>query len=609
MNKTQISAELIRNHKKIVFIGHRGTGKSELLKRLQDSGQFSHYQFLDLDSEIEKTQEKSISEIFHSVGEVQFRELEKSVFANLFQANSAFIISVGAGFAVDQIPDEAYVFWIRRASDQRGRIFLDRPRLNPELSELEEFKQRYQLRQPKYAQRADEIYEIPEGRTASALDVEFFKIPENPKESAAGADSQAGFTFLRSFFEKKKWIMNFLKFQKFSFIELRTDLLTRPEMQEVIEIFGRDQRYILSFRADENGNPPDMMSMRWLQKMVKDFKIQDVDWDQDLGPAIPETTIISSHSSEPPASDASGNIHLKWAPVVKNWMQLDRLYAWWDFDRENRSLLPRSEADRQWTWIRLFLKGKQKLNFVQFFGGSALDQPTWAEWLKTDSTAQSFAAVLGFPVSHSASPEFHHSFFARKQMNFYALTIEPTDFETAFGLLNELGLCACAVTSPLKAVVADFFGHHGQVMNTLYRDQDGGWLCDNTDQPALKDLFETIKDQPCIVWGGGAMQTNLRSLLLKATEYSASLGKPREESHSSAEIGNAAKILIWGAEPLAKTPQEHGLAWPLEVVYDLNYREDSQARAFAKNIQARYVSGEDLFKKQALRQQDLWKGL
>jgi shikimate 5-dehydrogenase len=336
--------------------------------------------------------------------------------------------------------------------------------------------------------------------------------------------------------------------------------------------------------------------------MIKDFQIQEVDWDQDLGPSIPEATIISSHSSEPPA----GEVHLKWSPVVKNWTQLDRLYAWWDFDRESRSFLPRSENDRIWTWMRLFLKGKQKLNFVQFFGGSASDQPTWPEWIKTDSSAKSFAAVLGHPISHSMSPEFHHQFFAQKKMNFFALDIEPFDFETAFGLLNELGLCACAVTSPLKAVVADFLGHHEQVMNTLYKDQDGGWICDNTDQPALEELLGHFKSRSCVVWGGGAMQSNLRSLLSKATEYSASQGRPRSDSSISPK---SVEILIWAAEPLAQSPSDHGLDWAPAVVYDLNYREDSMARAYAKRIRARYVSGEELFIKQALRQQDLWKGL
>lgn len=593
-------SKLIRNHEKIVLIGHRGAGKSQLLNRLKESGAFSHYQFFDLDSEIEKECSERITQIFQSKGEQNFRDVEKSVFSKLFQARGPFVLSVGAGFAVEDIPSEAYVFWVKRDSDSRGRIFLDRPRLDANLSDLEEFQHRFQQRNPKFQQRADEIYEIPEGRTSGQLDVHFFKDPQDTADSKAKA--MAGFTFLRSYFEKKKWVENFLKFQKWSFIELRTDLLTRPEMQEVIEIFGRQQRYILSFRTGEEGSTVDALSLRWFQKMIKDFQIQEVDWDQELGPSIPETTIISSHSSEPP----SGEVHLKWAPRVKNWTQLDRLYAWWDFDRDNRSFLPRSDDNRAWTWMRLFFKEKQKLNFVQFFGGSASDQPTWAEWIRTDSEAKSFAAVLGHPIMHSMSPEFHHHFFALKKMNFFALDIEPFDFETAFGLLNEMGLSACAVTSPLKAVVADFFGHHGQVINTLYKDQDGGWLCDNTDLPALKELLGHIKDQSCVVWGGGAMQTNLRSMLLKATEYSASQGSPRESAHAG---HGPVQTLIWAAEPLAKSPLDHALDWAPAVVYDLNYREDSLARAYAKSIKAQYVSGEELFRKQAQRQQDLWKGL
>ena len=70
---------------KMVLIGHRGVGKSQLLKRMKFYHQLVHpdISYFDLDQEISARQGKSISQVFDECGEAQFRQLERQVFQEL----------------------------------------------------------------------------------------------------------------------------------------------------------------------------------------------------------------------------------------------------------------------------------------------------------------------------------------------------------------------------------------------------------------------------------------------------------------------------------------------------------------------------------------------
>ena len=121
---------------------------------------------LDLDQEIEKFQQKSISEIFRSVGEEIFREMEQDVIGNLMElhgeADCDVYICLGAGFK-GEIPREAHVIWVQRATDVDGRVFLDRPRLNPNDTSISEYFSRYQKRRIHYMTHCQEEFDLEEG--------------------------------------------------------------------------------------------------------------------------------------------------------------------------------------------------------------------------------------------------------------------------------------------------------------------------------------------------------------------------------------------------------------------------------------------------------------
>ena len=140
------------------LIGHRGTGKTSLLQRLQIYGQ-GQLPVFDLDREIEKTTGKKIAEIFEDRGEEFFRELEKKVLTKLIETQPKMVCALGAGFPLGSyvFPAMCEIVWVRRASDSWGRVFTDRPRLNTELSARDEYLERFQQREVLFSRNFDWI--------------------------------------------------------------------------------------------------------------------------------------------------------------------------------------------------------------------------------------------------------------------------------------------------------------------------------------------------------------------------------------------------------------------------------------------------------------------
>ena len=82
----------------IYLIGMMGAGKSTIGPLLAD--QLS-YAFLDTDPTIEKLVGQSISEIFETVGEPEFRQIETQVLAEV-SAYVRLVVATGGGIAVER---------------------------------------------------------------------------------------------------------------------------------------------------------------------------------------------------------------------------------------------------------------------------------------------------------------------------------------------------------------------------------------------------------------------------------------------------------------------------------------------------------------------------
>jgi shikimate kinase len=79
---------------KIFLIGLPGCGKTTLGRQLAEKLSLP---FLDLDSEIEKSEGKTVQEIFATKSENHFREIESSTLKTLCQKNNNFVMATGGG--------------------------------------------------------------------------------------------------------------------------------------------------------------------------------------------------------------------------------------------------------------------------------------------------------------------------------------------------------------------------------------------------------------------------------------------------------------------------------------------------------------------------------
>lgn len=79
---------------KIVLIGYMGSGKSSIGEKLATVLGFP---FSDLDSEIEKQEGCSASEIFSKKGEIYFRKIENEVLKNTLSQTGNMVLATGGG--------------------------------------------------------------------------------------------------------------------------------------------------------------------------------------------------------------------------------------------------------------------------------------------------------------------------------------------------------------------------------------------------------------------------------------------------------------------------------------------------------------------------------
>ena len=103
----------MKSKKNIVLIGMMGAGKTtigfKLAKKL-------NYNFFDIDTEIEKSENKKIIDIFQIKGENYFRKIEENISLVFLEKNKS-VISIGGGAFLNEnirrkIKKNSYSFWL-----------------------------------------------------------------------------------------------------------------------------------------------------------------------------------------------------------------------------------------------------------------------------------------------------------------------------------------------------------------------------------------------------------------------------------------------------------------------------------------------------------------
>lgn len=572
------------------LIGHRGVGKTKLLRRI--SSYLPHSVCIDLDQEIENQSKQTIASIFEQQGEDYFRKIEvttlQSILEKHISTDKIIFISLGAGFdlsRLDSIINEKNIIWIRRPTDSDGRIFFDRPLLNTNLSPLEDYLTRFNKREKLYSDYFDESLILPEGLDEeSEYEKSFFS-------NTVNVDG-ASITLLPHHFKNfKAWVTRRIKWN-FKFFELRTDLLSEVQIREALSLIP-SENILLSIRGLE------------YKKLNLDMSRFTIDWALELGEPPFKTQYVSSHFFENSLSEHLNFLnkrteHIKLACEIKSFDDLLIGHEWFMENTQIRSFLPQGPMG---TWYRLFIKGQAVINFIREDNGSSLDQPTLMQWLSTPPHTKEFYAVLGNPIHHSYSPVVHSEL-----KPFFQIKLDKLNWASGINALIKLDLKAAAVTAPLKEL-AFSFAHSNtasslkvKAANTLAIDH-GKIFAHNTDLLALKQCLEKFKDfKQIAIWGGGGVLTSIQECLPQAVSFSASQGTSRHDFDGKSFHP---KIVIWAASNSnsVQMPPEN---WNPEHIFDLNYTSSSLGREYALKTGAQYTSGLEMFFKQAAEQKVFW---
>lgn len=138
---------------------------------------------------------------------------------------------------------------------------------------------------------------------------------------------------------------------------------------------------------------------------------------------------------------------------------------------------------------------------------------TLAEAASGDSPAR--LAVLGFPVSHSASPQLHQPALDAfgKDFSYIRLEVEPGDIDRAFRKMRKLNFIGCNVTVPHKfeameccTAVSEQARVLGAVNTVVFSENETRGF--NTDGPGLRQAIQEafgmkLGDTRIIIFGAG----------------------------------------------------------------------------------------------------------
>lgn len=570
-----------------LIIGHRGTGKTSFLKRL------ARESVRDLDAELERENSQSVFEIMKNRGEEVFRQMEIALARRTLEtASPQSWLASGAGLRLDDVQPTVDVLWLRRETDRDGRVFLDRPRLDPHTDPLAEFRERAKRREGLYGKWATREYTMPEGLWG----------PDALEERIVSGDlgGTGGAVTLTPRHRRSLIQLGADRY------ELRDDLL---DSDEIRAHFGKipEERILYSVRRSKNLPSEALDGSCW------------IDWGLEVGyPELEDVKtwsdrlILSSHGTLKEALldfrlFSKHQVRLKLSPWIESFEDLKAGHLWWSQDPERRAFLPRS-AEGRWAWYRLWMKGRSFLNFWREGVGSALDQPTLWHWLATPNRTETFAAVLGSPVHHSWTPVEHREFFARVGLPVWAIDVREGEWSKAFPFLEELGLRFAAVTSPLKgrafrtSVPTPRAAELGSANTLAWHRANEEWKGDNTDLEGLREAAADLPQNSVAIWGGGGTLPVVGKVWPGASAYSSRAGHVRQ---GSSPLPGSPTVVVWAA------PRSADLIWPPSdwkpaVVFDLNYKEDSPGREYALKVGASYRSGESMFRAQARAQREFW---
>lgn len=131
-----------------------GSGKSYWGRKLSEK---LNLPFFDLDEQVESHEEKSVSEIFSTLGEEYFRLQEKNTLNLLTESHDSFIIATGGGTPcyfnnIEYMNNSGTTVWINTSPDELFKRLIKEKENRPLIRELSD-EQLHSFIFKKYADR------------------------------------------------------------------------------------------------------------------------------------------------------------------------------------------------------------------------------------------------------------------------------------------------------------------------------------------------------------------------------------------------------------------------------------------------------------------------
>lgn len=242
--------------------------------------------------------------------------------------------------------------------------------------------------------------------------------------------------------------------------------------------------------------------------------------------------------------------------------------------------------------------------------------------------------VVGFPLSHSLSPLLHSMGLRALNLDALYLSFEAEDFQEFTKLVSSTRFQGFSVTHPYKeeafrgSVHPDTATQSIGAANTWVREAKG-WKAYNTDAPAAvecieKAMKEKISGRRVLILGAGGAARAVAFALKNAGAKVSLAGRQKDKTEKVAtqlqlssilweEIKNFPyDLLIQATSVGMKAKQNESVIakeWiqPGSWVFDLVYNPaETQFLRFAKEQNARTISGVEMFLLQAMKQFELF---
>jgi shikimate 5-dehydrogenase len=213
--------------------------------------------------------------------------------------------------------------------------------------------------------------------------------------------------------------------------------------------------------------------------------------------------------------------------------------------------------------------------------------------------------VIGSPVLHSRSPQYHTPRFQRSWKDLVYLPLECAEAEEALEALDALPVLGLSITAPLKLSLPQALGLRGP-LNTLWRREPGDpWQGVNTDVEALQAKVRGLPKGLVMILGDGGVANASRDVL-EGMGYTVAVVKRRAQPLPSSLTAlrpvGVIQATSLGMEPGDPLPYPEllsaalpSLKWAVEWVY----KEQTAFSKWAKAHGLTLVEGEALFDLQA----------